>query len=130
MSLTRLPRYFPTLLQLIYTELLSEKQKGGATLDWLKGPDRGLLTPDLVLYLDLLPKDAASRGGYGEERYENIEFQEQVRSMFLALKAKEPSWIWMDANRDRDSIAMDVQQVALETIQKAAQLPLLENLWL
>ena len=98
-------------------------------MDWLKGPDRGLLTPDLVLYLDLLPKDAASRGGYGEERYENVEFQEKVRSMFLALKAKEHSWIWMDANRDRDSIAADVQRAALETIQKAAHSPLLENLW-
>ena len=37
-------------------------------------PDKGLIKPDLVIYLDINPDNVKSRCGFGEERYERFEF--------------------------------------------------------
>jgi dTMP kinase len=58
-------------------------------LDWCKSPDDGLPEPDLVLFIDLPPEVAAARSGYGEERYEKLEFQIKVRKMFDQLRNPE-----------------------------------------
>lgn len=50
----------------------------------------GLLTPDLVLFLDLSIEKAIERGGFGLERYETRELQVKVREQFM--KIKDPSW--------------------------------------
>lgn len=55
------------------------------SLDWCKSPDHGLPEPDLVLFIDLSPEAAAERAGYGEERYEKVDFQIKVRKMFDQL---------------------------------------------
>jgi dTMP kinase len=52
------------------------------TWDWCCASDRGLPLPDLVLYLDVSPGLQVSRGGFGEERYEQAEFQAAVREAF------------------------------------------------
>ncbi|KAG8223231.1 hypothetical protein J437_LFUL003582 [Ladona fulva] len=64
--------------------------KEGMDIEWCRGPDIGLPRPDLVVFLDLDPRTAASRVGYGEERYEHRRFQEVVRENFLKLK--EDNW--------------------------------------
>ena len=56
--------------------------KPGLSLDWCKGPDRGLPQPDLVCFLDVSAAEAAQRGGFGEERYEKAEFQARVRKNY------------------------------------------------
>ncbi|KAG5461819.1 MAG: thymidylate kinase-domain-containing protein [Olpidium bornovanus] len=61
----------------------------GLDVEWCKAPDRGLLTPDLVFYLDLNTSDAVSRGGFGNERYETFAFQEAVRKVFHLLRTDE-----------------------------------------
>ena len=58
----------------------------GYSIDWCKGPDRGLIAPDVVFYLEIPLKEASSRGGYGEERYETQSFQENVRLRYSQLK--------------------------------------------
>ena len=55
-------------------------------LKWCQQSDSGLPKPDLVIFLDLEPKVAQTRGQYGEERYENLEFQDKVRENYLKLK--------------------------------------------
>lgn len=62
----------------------------GLDLEWCKNPDRGLLQPDLVLFLDLPIEEAQKRGGFGDERYETLELQTRVRAKFLELR--EHSW--------------------------------------
>ncbi|KAI8353658.1 thymidylate kinase-like protein [Choanephora cucurbitarum] len=62
----------------------------GLDLDWCKQPDVGLLSPDLVLFLDLTIDEAEKRGGFGEERYEKRELQIKVREEFFKLK--EDNW--------------------------------------
>ena len=55
------------------------------------------------------PAAAASRSGYGEERYENIKFQEQVAQQYNALVQQDPSsWSILDANQDTDTLSHEV----------------------
>lgn len=56
------------------------------TLEWAKTPDVGLPRPDIVIFLDVGPGAAESRGGYGEEKYEKRDMQEMARNIFLSLK--------------------------------------------
>lgn len=52
---------------------------------WCKNPDRGLPNPDVVFYLDISIKDAQTRGSFGDERYEKVEFQERVADIYKQL---------------------------------------------
>jgi dTMP kinase len=54
-------------------------------LNWAWQQEIGLPQPDLVIYLTITPAVAASRGGFGDERYENQEMQRSVREMFEEL---------------------------------------------
>lgn len=58
----------------------------GLDLAWCQHPDVGLISPDLVLFLDLAIDEAERRGGFGEERYEKRELQIKVRNEFRKLK--------------------------------------------
>jgi dTMP kinase len=62
----------------------------GLNLGWCRNPDIGLLSPDLVLFLDLSIDEAEKRGGFGQERYEKRELQIKVRDEFMKLK--DDSW--------------------------------------
>jgi len=57
----------------------------GLDIEWCKAPEIGLLAPDSVLYLDISPERAAERGGYGDERYERVEFQKKVADFYQTL---------------------------------------------
>uniref|UniRef100_A0A665UZQ0 Thymidylate kinase n=1 Tax=Echeneis naucrates TaxID=173247 RepID=A0A665UZQ0_ECHNA len=59
--------------------------KPGFSLDWCKNSDTGLPNPDLVMYLQLSPAQAALRGQFGEERYETSNFQRKVQQKFEQL---------------------------------------------
>lgn len=43
----------------------------GLDFDWCKAPEKGLLKPDLVLFLQLSTAAIEKRGGFGDERYAN-----------------------------------------------------------
>lgn len=58
----------------------------GLDLEWCRNPDIGLLTPDIVLFLDLTIDEAEKRGGFGQERYEKRELQIKVRDEFAKLQ--------------------------------------------
>lgn len=45
-------------------------------------PDRGLIQPDLVIYLRADPDVLKGRSNYGEEKYERVEFQRKVGQAF------------------------------------------------
>uniref|UniRef100_A0A8C9TFT6 Deoxythymidylate kinase (thymidylate kinase) n=1 Tax=Scleropages formosus TaxID=113540 RepID=A0A8C9TFT6_SCLFO len=65
----------------------------GFGLEWCKNPDVGLPKPDLVLFLQLSPAEAARRGKFGDERYERTDFQKTVLQRFEQLM-KDPSVNW------------------------------------
>ena len=62
----------------------------GFDMSWCKQPDIGLPRPDTIVYLTLSSEAAARRGNYGEERYEQTDFQKKVADNFAALT--EDSW--------------------------------------
>ena len=55
------------------------------TLEWARNPEVGLPQPDLCIFLNISPADAAKRGGFGAEKYENSGMQSRVREMFDKL---------------------------------------------
>ena len=55
------------------------------------------------------PRRQPAGAGYGEERYENIKFQEQVAQQYNALVQQDPSsWSILDANQDTDTLSHEV----------------------
>ncbi|CAL1372428.1 unnamed protein product [Linum trigynum] len=86
----------------------------GLDLHWCKAPEFGLPAPDLVLYLDIPPEKAAERGGYGGERYEQLEFQKKVAECYHALR--DSSWKIIDACRPMEEIEKQLQSIVLDNI--------------
>lgn len=41
----------------------------GLDQQWCLQPEKGLLKPDIIVYLKAQPEELAKRAGYGEERY-------------------------------------------------------------
>ncbi|XP_003744559.1 thymidylate kinase [Galendromus occidentalis] len=77
--------------------------KPGLSQEWCRQPDVGLLKPDVVFFLTADPETLKQRGGYGEERYENVEFQKRVAAEYSELE--DPSWIRVDATWSAERIA-------------------------
>lgn len=61
------------------------KHNSELTLEWARNPEVGLPQPDLCIFLNISPADAAKRGGFGAEKYENSEMQSRVHEMFNKL---------------------------------------------
>ncbi|EPX71734.1 thymidylate kinase Tmp1 [Schizosaccharomyces octosporus yFS286] len=80
----------------------------GLNWEWCKSPDRGLLRPDLVIFLHVSPEIAAKRGQYGEERYENIEMQKMVEKNFERIQREyteeKLSFVTLDASSSLETV--------------------------
>ncbi|XP_069560107.1 thymidylate kinase [Brachyistius frenatus] len=103
--------------------------KPGFCLDWCMKPDVGLPKPDLVVFLQLSPAEAALRGQFGQERYETSVFQRSVQQKFEQLM-KDPSVNWqvIDASQDVEGVHSDILTRSLNAINTAENQPLGE-LW-
>ncbi|XP_049444729.1 thymidylate kinase [Epinephelus fuscoguttatus] len=103
--------------------------KPGFSLDWCMKPDVGLPKPDLVMFLQLSPAEAALRGQFGEERYETSVFQRVVQQKFEQLM-KDPSVNWqvIDASQGVEDVHKDITTHSLNAINTAQNLELGE-LW-
>ncbi|CCD24456.1 bifunctional thymidylate/uridylate kinase NDAI_0D01420 [Naumovozyma dairenensis CBS 421] len=56
----------------------------GMDLKWCLQPDKGLLKPDLTIFLTN-DNDNDDKKGFGEERYENVQFQKEVKNQFIKV---------------------------------------------
>ncbi len=97
-----------------------------APLWWCKSPDIGIPAPDVVFYLKLPAKVAEQRGDYGNERYEQVKFQQEVENQFEALRGSQ--WVELDASRDIESLHKDILTKTMEVIRTVSQQPIGE-LW-
>ncbi|XP_045651800.1 thymidylate kinase [Ursus americanus] len=103
--------------------------KENFSLDWCKQPDVGLPKPDLVVFLQLRLVEAARRGEFGRERYENGNFQERALHRFHQLMADETlNWKMVDASKSIEDVHKEIHTLSVDAIQAAAQRPLGE-LW-
>lgn len=102
--------------------------KPGLSLEWCKGPDKGLPQPDLVCFLDVSADEAAKRGGFGDERYEKAEFQALVRQNYHHLIDAE-YWKVVDTDgKTQDVVYKEIKKLvesALDSNRKD-----LKPLWL
>ncbi|XP_053565860.1 thymidylate kinase [Bombina bombina] len=104
--------------------------KENFTLHWCKQPDVGLPKPDIVLFLNLSPEAASSRGDFGNERYENNAFQQKVLKRYTELMEDETiNWKLIDASQSVESIHEEIRDMSEETIQLAQNQPI-GKLWL
>ncbi|XP_063934924.1 thymidylate kinase-like isoform X2 [Daucus carota subsp. sativus] len=100
----------------------------GLDIEWCKAPDMGLLAPDLVLYLDISPEKASERGGYGGERYEQLEFQKKVAQSYQVLQ--DASWKIIDANRTVEDVEEHMRDIVLDYVKTCRNGKSLSQLWL
>ena len=79
-----------------------------------------------MFYLKLSPEAAEQRAVYGEERYENVNFQKKVAKQFEALKG--PEWCELDASRDVESLHTQICDITESVIKERKNSPIGE-LW-
>ncbi|OVA15378.1 Thymidylate kinase [Macleaya cordata] len=99
----------------------------GLDIEWCKGPERGLLAPDLVVYLNIPPEKASERGGYGGEKYEQLEFQRKVAQHYEILH--DATWKIVDACLPMEDVAKQLQELVLDCVTKCQEGKPLSNLW-
>ncbi|KAJ6831173.1 thymidylate kinase [Iris pallida] len=100
----------------------------GLDIEWCKAPEVGLIAPDLVLFLDVPPEKAAERGGYGTERYEQLEFQKEVAKHYNLLR--DPTWEVVDGSLPLEAVEEQIRRLTMETIVTCQKGKPLANLWL
>ncbi|KXJ15035.1 thymidylate kinase [Exaiptasia diaphana] len=100
----------------------------GYDTTWCMNPERGLPLPDLTVYLDISTEKASKRSEFGEERYENSEFQEKVSKKYQELITKD--WKVIDATQSIEKIHQEIKD-AVDIVQKSVinNNELLKELW-
>ncbi|XP_011097317.1 thymidylate kinase isoform X1 [Sesamum indicum] len=99
----------------------------GLDVEWCKAPEAGLLAPDIVIYLDISPEKAAERGGYGGERYEQLEFQKRVAQSYKMLR--DSTWKIVDATLPIEDVEKQLRQIVMECVLKCQKGKPFVELW-
>jgi dTMP kinase len=74
----------------------------------------------MCLFLRISPEEAAKRGGFGVERYENETMQTRVRELFQTLfDLKQGDYIHaIDAGRSFDAVSEDILKTVTDSIER------------
>ncbi|KAL4788501.1 thymidylate kinase-domain-containing protein [Aspergillus varians] len=96
------------------------KANPSLSLEWAWLPEIGLPKPDLCLFLSISPEEAAKRGGFGGERYENETMQSRVRELFSTVfdLQRESNIQTIDAGRPFEAIAQDISKIVTDCIAR------------
>lgn len=97
-----------------YSGVVFTSAKQCVDFKWCCGPENGLPKPDLVMFLKVSSEEMAKRSGFGDERYENIEFQNKVDANYE--KFKNDNFIKVDAAQDISSLTNTLLEQILKTI--------------
>lgn len=81
-----------------YSGIVFTSAKQCIDFKWCCGPENGLPKPDLVMFLKLSTEEMIKRSGFGDERYENVEFQSKVDQNYN--KFKNDNFIQVNAAQD------------------------------
>lgn len=87
-------------------------------LQWAWQPEVGLPRPDICIFLNISPEQAAKRSGFGVERYENSTMQNRVREIFQSVFDLQESGDVriIDAGRPIDEVSQDILRNVLDCI--------------
>lgn len=109
-----------------YSGVAFTAAKEGFDMNWCKQPDVGLPKPDRVIYLTLSTEEAAARGTYGKERYEQTEFQQKVSKNFEKLK--DSTWQEVTADKSIEDLHRQILVITKSIIEESGDKPL-QQLW-
>ncbi|CAG8125437.1 unnamed protein product [Penicillium salamii] len=87
------------------------------SLEWAWQPEIGLPRPDICLFLSISPEEAAKRGGFGVERYENEPMQTRVRQLFSTVFERQEDVSIIDAGRSITEVALQIQATVSDCIE-------------
>ena len=81
----------------------------GLDMEWCRAADQQLPKPDINFFVKIDPSLAAKRDGFGEERYEQVEFQEKVYVAFdqLIKKTSSDNWVLLDGSKSLEEVFND-----------------------
>ncbi|XP_047529655.1 thymidylate kinase [Vanessa atalanta] len=91
-------------------------------VNWCKIPDSGLPKPDHVFFLNMSLENVQQRNGFGNERYEVLDFQKKVANVYMQLK--EENWEVLDASRSMEIIQEELFQRTLAIIDSVGDKPI------
>lgn len=96
------------------------KKNPALDLNWARHPEEGLPRPDVCLFLDISPEDAAKRGGFGTEKYEKKEMQDRVRELFKLLmeSPEKTDFVRIDGGESLEAVQKSVRSAAREAIER------------
>jgi dTMP kinase len=86
------------------------------SLEWAWQPEIGLPRPDICLFLNISAQEAAKRGGFGAERYENEAMQSRVRDLFRTLFERQEDISIIDAGKSLEDVSKEIQIVVSECL--------------
>ncbi|XP_056643144.1 thymidylate kinase [Diorhabda sublineata] len=107
-----------------YSGVVFSAVKKNMCLEWCQQPENGLPKPDLVFLLDVSLEEMCNRPGFGDERYENTNFQTKVSKLYNKLCKEEDNWVKVDAARSIDEVHKNLFEMCLRTIEKVQMSPL------
>ncbi|PNH09393.1 Thymidylate kinase [Tetrabaena socialis] len=97
------------------------------SLEYCKSLEVVLPAADLVLHMSMTAEATAARGGYGEERYEKVDFQRKVMEIFGALR--DDRWAVVDASSTIEAIHEQVVATVMPVVERARGGAPLGRLW-
>lgn len=78
----------------------------GLDEDWCRKSDEGLPRPDFIFFIDVDPSVTETRSEYGNEIFENREFQNKVYDTYK--RSIGPNWIVLDGTKNQYDLLKDV----------------------
>lgn len=97
-----------------YSGVVFTSAKQCVDFNWCCGPENGLPKPDLVMFLKLSTEEMTKRSGFGDERYENVEFQNKVDQNYD--KFQNDKFIQINAAQDINVLTNNLLEKILKTI--------------
>jgi dTMP kinase len=82
----------------------------GIEVNWCYASEKGLPKPDLIFYLSMNSDDATKRGDFGCERYEKLEFQKKIKSIYEDTLITD-EWKFIYANKSIDEISTEISTI-------------------
>lgn len=96
------------------------------SIEWCQQPENGLPKPDIVFLLTLCQEEMLLRPGFGNERYENAEFQKKVSGLYEQLCDETDNWVKINAAAGIDEVQENILKLSLQIIKK--EMPALQTL--
>jgi dTMP kinase len=97
--------------------------KRGLSLRWCRHTDCCLPKPDLVLFLNVSPAVASQRPNFGDDRYEDLNFQKKVLRKFMKM-ADYSYWKIIETDcKSEDEVYREVLSAVEEKISRPLYVP-------